>query len=153
MRRILIGILLSVAAIAGLTTTPAAAATGWTTIHRWPGGSVFLACKYAESGPYGPVWQVRLVLAHNPGEPVQHLRAGFTVRRMGRDGVYRPMHTTSLATDNVGQWDLDTATGSQLGRFVNGRWNADRWSWGIGDENGGLGDTDNHRFGEIKNCG
>ena len=98
------------------------------------------------------MWQVRLVLAHHPNESVQHLRAHLTVRRMTSSGSFQPMATTSLATDSVGQWDVKTATGSQIGAKFGGTWYADRWSWGIGDENGGLGDADNHRFSQISNC-
>jgi hypothetical protein len=98
------------------------------------------------------VWQVRLVLAHHPNESVQHLRAHLTVRRMTSSGSFQPMATTSLATDSVGQWDVKTATGSQIGAKFRGTWYVDRWSWGIGDENGGLGDADNHRFSQISNC-
>ncbi len=150
LRRIVLAVALGLAVLGGVAT-PAQAA-GWTTLHRWPAGSVFLACKYTESGPYGPVWQVRLVLAHHPNESVQHLRAHLTVRRMTSSGSFQPMATTSLATDSVGQWDVKTATGSQIGAKFGGTWYADRWSWGIGDENGGLGDADNHRFSQISNC-
>lgn len=151
LRRIVLAVALGLAVLLGGVATPAQAA-GWTTLHRWPAGSVFLACKYTESGPYGPVWQVRLVLAHHPNESVQHLRAHLTVRRMTSSGSFQPMATTSLATDSVGQWDVKTATGSQIGAKFGGTWYADRWSWGIGDENGGLGDADNHRFSQISNC-
>ena len=155
MRRLIVTLLVSLATVLGgvAVAPPAQAATGWTTIHRWPRGSVFLACKYTESGPYGPVWQVRLVLAHHPDEAVRHLRASFVVRRRAADGSYQEIGRKSLATDNVGQWDVDTATGSQIGARHQGRWYADRWSWGIGDENGGLGDADPHRYAEISDCG
>ena len=153
MKRLLVMITLAVAILLGGAVTPAAAATpGWKTIHQWPTGSVFLACKYTETGGYGPVWQVRLVLAHQPGTVPQHLRASFTVNRISADGVYRPIATTSLATDQSGQWDVKTAPGSQLGAKYRGAWHADRWSWGIGDENGGLGDTNPTRFSSIRNC-
>jgi hypothetical protein len=152
MRRIAVTLVLSLVAALGLGAAPAAAASGWTTIYGWRDGSVFLACKYAESGPYGPVWQVRLVLAQNPAETVVHLRAFFVVKRMGPQGAYWQVATTSLATDQVGQWDVRTATGSQLGNYVNGRWNADQWSWGIGDEDGGLGSTEPVSFLAINNC-
>ena len=44
------------------------------------------------------------------------------------------MATTSLVTDQVGQWDVKGATVSQIGYRYRGVWYADRWSWGIGDE-------------------
>jgi len=152
MKRLLALFALTIAILLGGATTPAAAVTGWKTLHQWPTGSLFLACKYTESGPYGPVWQVRLVLAHQPGTLPQHLRASFRVHRISANGTYRPIATTSLATDSSGQWDVRTATGSQLGAIYRGSWNADRWSWGAGDENGGLGDLAPQRFSLISNC-
>jgi len=152
MKRLLVMITLAMAILLGGAATPAEAVTGWKTMYQWPTGSLFLACKYTESGPYGPVWQVRLVLAHQPGTVPQHLRASFTVYRISANGSYQPIATTGLATDQSGQWDVRTATGSQLGAKYRGAWNADRWSWGIGDENGGLGDTNPQRFSAIRNC-
>lgn len=151
MRRLIAILILAFSLSVFGAVTPAHAA--WRTMHRWAAGSVFLACKYTENGPYGPVWQVRLVLAHQPGESVQHLRAAFNVMRVGRDGVHRTIATTPLATDNVGQWDVQTATGSQIGgQTAGGRWVADRWSIGWGDETGGAGDADANPFGQIGSC-
>ena len=126
----------------------------WRTIYGWAQGSVFLACKYTEHGPYGPVWQVRLVLAHQPGQATQHLRATFNVMRVGADGVHRTIASTHLATDGVGQWDVRTATGSQSGgQTADGRWVADRWSAGFSDESGvGAGDANPERFSLIGSC-
>lgn len=153
MRRLIGSVVLALAAVVGLTPAPAQAAQGWTTIRTWPAGSVFLACKYSEyGGPYGPVWQVRVVLAHNPAERVVHLRATFVVQRIGADGAYHPIINTYLATDSVGQWDVKVATGSQIGGLYNGHWYADRWSWGAGDETGGLGDTYPNYFSRIGQC-
>ena len=153
MKRLIAMITLALAILLGGTVSPAAAAVpGWQTLHQWPTGSLFLACKYTETGGYGPVWQVRLVLAHQPGTVPQHLRAGFVVQRIGADGRYRPIATTQLATDQSGQWDVRTATGSQLGAKYRGVWHADRWSRGIGDETGGLGDINPQSFSAIRNC-
>jgi hypothetical protein len=154
MRRILMTGLVTVLAAVGLVVTaPAAdAVTGWTTLHRWPAGSVLLACQYTETGGYGPVWHTRLVLAHQPGESVVHLRGSFTVQRMSADGVYRSIGTTRLATDQVGQWDVRDAFGSQIGGQYRGRWYPDRWSRGFGDETGGAGDVNPTSFGTLRHC-
>jgi hypothetical protein len=134
MRRLLITLALTLAVLtAGGLAAPSAHAA-YTTVHRWDGGSVFLACKRAATGPYGPVWHVQLVLAHNPNERVRHLRGWVTVNRMGADGRYQAMASTRLTTDRVGQWDVDVATVSRLGRFVDGRWHADVLTASIGDE-------------------
>ena len=156
LQRVLIALAAALVGLIGIVvapTTASAAVPGWTTIHRWPGGSLFLACKYSETGGYGPVWRTRLVLAHQPGDSVVHLRAGFTVRRITPSGSWQPIATTNLATDRSGQWDVQLATGSQIGAQYRGVWNADRWSWGIGDEHGGLGDTAATRFSSIRTCG
>ncbi len=153
MKRLVCAVVLALATVIGLTAAPAQAATGWTTLRGWPNGSVFLACQYSEyGGPYGPVWQVRLVLAHNPNEPVVHLRGTFVIQRMGADGRYHAIASTPLATDSVGQWDVRYATGSQIGGTYNGGWYADRWSWGAGDERGGLGDTSPQSFWQLGHC-
>jgi hypothetical protein len=113
---------------------------------------VLLACQYTETGGYGPVWHTRLVLAHQPGESVVHLRGSFTVQRMSADGVYRSIGTTRLATDQIGQWDVRDAFGSQIGGQYRGRWYPDRWSRGFGDETGGAGDVNPTSFGTLRHC-
>jgi len=154
MRRILMTVLITALAAVGLVATAptADAATGWTTLWRWGSGSVLLACQFTENGGYGPVWHTRLVLAHQPGESVVHLRGSFTVQRMSSDGVYRAISRTELATDSVGQWDLKDTFGSQIGAQYRGRWYPDRWSRGFGDETGGGGDTSPTRFSTLTHC-
>lgn len=155
MRRIVIAALIGVLATIGLIAQPSAAhaATGWTTLKRWPNGSVFLACQYTETGGYGPVWHTRLVLAHHPSEGVRHLRATFVVKRMTPWGSYQETARTELATDGIGQWDVRDAFGSQIGAQYQGRWYADRWSYSAGDETGGQGDSNPTAFTQLRRCG
>ena len=151
LRRIVLAVALGLAVLGGVAT-PAQAA-GWTTLHRWPAGSVFLACKYTESGPSGPVWQVRLVLAHHPdasssAPPCPPDRPAYDFLR------FVPAHGHDIAGHRqrraVGREDRDWISDRcQVRRYLVRRYIR---SWGIGDENGGLGDADNHRFSQISNC-
>ena len=143
LRRIVLAVALGLAVLLGGVATPAQAA-GWTTLHRWPAGSVFLACKYTESGPYGPVWQVRLVLAHHPNESVQHLRAHLTVRRMTSSGSFHPWprHRWPRQSEWDGRPRPDLRIGAKCGppQVLPVR---RPWSWGLGDEMADSGDADN----------
>jgi hypothetical protein len=153
MRRLLTAAVIAVLAVVGLVVSPqpAEAAQGWRTIYGWPRGSVFMVCQYTENGGYGPVWHTRLVLAHHPAESGVHLRASFTIHRMTSSG-WRVLNRTELATDSVGQWDVRDTYGSQIGGQYGGRWYADRWSVGWGDETGGAGDAGRNPFTAITHC-
>ncbi len=96
----------AVAAVVATLLFAAPAHAGWTTVQQ-VGSSVLPACKAPESGGYGPVWKITLVLANSQA----HERGGATVDvRRGSALVSR----TNMATWARGQWDVKTTYASRL---------------------------------------
>jgi hypothetical protein len=105
----------------------AKAQAAWTTLGSGQGG-VFLACKTSESGGYGPVWKITLVLATAQGGP--QAAARFTVLRPTPYGGPGTVAQVNLAASG-GAWDVRTIYASQLGAYIGGRWYPDRYSYAI----------------------
>jgi hypothetical protein len=131
------GSLLALMLVAGLQPANAA----WTDLGFVGSGPVqYLACKTPETGGYGPVWKLTLVLATSPGWSSS---ATFVVNRGG----------STVATVNLsageGSWDVQTVYAS---RVFNDTWDT---AWGAGNPNGqGLGNgfQGQKSFDEIDYC-
>jgi hypothetical protein len=129
----------AVAAVVATLLLAAPAHAAWTTVQQ-VGSSVLLACKTPESGGYGPVWKITLVLANSQA----HERGGATVDvRRGGALVSR----TQMNTWAPGQWDVKTTYAS--------RWFTDRLSGaaGFGNAQGqGAGGSFDLGMGSIGSC-
>jgi hypothetical protein len=115
------GSILSLVLVVGLQ--PASAA--WRELGYDGSGPVrYLACKTAETGGYGPVWKLTLVLATTPNYSSS---ATFVVQR-GASNVA----TVNLSASN-GAWDVKTVYAS---RYFNDTWDT---KWGAGQISTGYG--------------
>jgi hypothetical protein len=129
----------AVVAVALSLAGAAPAMAAWTTVQN-VGGSVLLVCKAPESGGYGPVWKITLVLANSQA----HARGGAVVD-VTRGGSL--VSRTNLATWAPGQWDVETTYASR--RFD------DRLSGtaGFGDAQGhGAGGSVALTMGAVGSC-
>ena len=118
-------VLLTLVLVLAVGIAPARAEASWTTLESGFGG-VFLACKTSESGGYGPVWKVTLVLATAQGGPQAGAR--FVVRRPLPGGVFGHVNTANMAAAG-GAWDVREIYASQLGSFWGGRWHPDQYTY------------------------
>ncbi len=84
--------------------TTAKAASGWTTLEG-SSSSYLLACKYYETGGYGPVWRVHMLLAN--GSTSVNV-ASVKVTRYGNTVGAISMYATP------GQWVFNDIYASQL---------------------------------------
>jgi hypothetical protein len=134
-----------IAVLAGVA--PARAEAAWTTLGSGQGG-VFLACKKAENGGYGPVWKVTLVLATAQGGPQASAR--FTVLRPLAAGRLSTVATVNLAAAG-GAWDVRDVYASQLGAFWNGAWHRDQYAFSLSFFPR-TGDTGSGSFLNVANC-
>ena len=94
-----------VLALAG--AAPAHAVPGWTTLHNNGTDGLLLACKIPESGGYGPVWKVHLVLTSS--QTGRHTNARVDVVR-GNTLIGRRLMNTWWG----GAWDQDITYASRL---------------------------------------
>jgi|GEM_PF-4190263 hypothetical protein len=120
-------LLLTVALALLVGVLPARAEAAWTTLGSGQGG-VFLACKTAQNGAYGPVWKVTLVLATAQGGP--QAGATFSVRRPAAGGGFSTVATARLTSKN-GSWDVREVYASQLGAFWGGTWHRDQFAYNL----------------------
>lgn len=130
-----------------LIAAPAKAQAAWTTLESGYGG-VFLACKTPESGGYGPVWKITLVLATAQGGP--QAAARFTVRRPRAGGGFDTVSELNFAAAG-GAWDVKTTYASRLGSNFSGAWHPDQWA-AAASFNPNTGGTNAGTFGQIGSC-
>ena len=140
-------LLLTVALALVVGVMPARAEAAWTTLGSGQGG-VFLACKTAESGGYGPVWKVTLVLATAQGGP--QAAARFTVRRPQAGGWFSTVATVNFSAAG-GAWDVKDVDASQLGAYWGGAWHRDQYAYSLSFYPQ-TGDTGSGSFLNVANC-
>ena len=109
-------------ALLALTATSAQAA--WTLLGQSGSSVKYLVCKTPETGGYGPVWKITLVMATSPDYSG---RATFIVQR-GADRV----QTVRLYAEQGG-WDVKTTYAS---RYFNDTWDT---NFGAGQISTGYG--------------
>ena len=131
-------VLAAMVAVVLFGAAPAHAA--WTKLMPVGDGSALLACKTPESGGYGPVWKISLVLASS-----RNYAVGSATVDVRRNGAL--VSRTRLNTWAPGQWDVDTTYASRL--FPDRL----RGVAGFGDGQGhGLGDNFNVSMSQVGWC-